>query len=158
MSVNLIVAMSGLIIGKGNNLPWPRIKEDMRWFRKQTIGHSIIMGRKTFESIGKPLPGRNNIVISRQSGFPAVGCKVVDSFENALELALERDSDPFIIGGAQIYRQALPFTDRIFLTEVKNQYEGDIAFPSKLTPEVWSRELIKDTDLASFFILRRLGA
>jgi len=129
--VAIVVAMAkeGRVIGKDGGLPW-RIPGDMRFFKSITLGKPIIMGRKTFESIGKPLPGRTNIVITRDTNWSADGARVCHTIEDALVLARKiaaRDDAAHIciIGGAEIYALALPLTDVIFLTEVAGAVEGD---------------------------------
>jgi dihydrofolate reductase len=124
-----IAAMArGRVIGHGNALPW-RVPEDLRFFKTMTVGHSIIMGRKTYESTGKPLPQRRNIVITRQAGYVAPGCEVVGTLEEAVALARTSDPSPFIIGGAEIYRQALPMLTRMYLTFIDREVPGDAFFP-----------------------------
>ncbi len=116
-------------IGKDNRLPW-RLSSDMKRFRELTMGHHLIAGRKTFESIGRPLPGRDMIVVTRDQEYSPEGCLIAHSVESAIELAEGRgDSEAFIIGGAQIYARALAATDRIYLTEVDAQVEADTFFP-----------------------------
>lgn len=123
------VAENG-IIGDKNQLLW-HISEDMRFFKAATTGHPVIMGRKTYDSLGRPLPNRRNIVISRQTGLEISGCEVVHSLDEALAL-FGPDEEPFIIGGAQIYRQALESgcAERMLLTRVHHPYEGDSSFPA----------------------------
>ncbi len=128
MSVNIIAALTeDRVIGIDNALPW-RIPEDLKNFKRLTSGNTVVMGRKTFESIGKPLPDRNNIVISRSLNS-VEGAVVCSSFEEALEKAKSFNVDVFIIGGASIYELALPLADKMFLSFVKGQYEGDTFFP-----------------------------
>jgi dihydrofolate reductase len=125
LAIVVAIADDGLV-GKGDELPW-RIPEDMRHFKAMTMGHAIIMGRKTHASIGRPLAGRRNIVVSRTAdGFE--GCEVARSLEEAIALARTTDEEPRIIGGAQIYEEALPLATRIFLTEVHGKHEGDTFF------------------------------
>jgi len=129
MTLSIIVAIAeNGVIGKGNNLLW-HISEDLKRFKKLTSGHSIIMGRKTFESIGKPLPNRRNIVISRNTSIHAEGCEIANSIENALKLTQNED-EVFVIGGGQIYKQALPLANKLYLTRVHADYDGDTFFPS----------------------------
>lgn len=120
------VARNG-VIGHTNGLPW-RLPADLAFFRRLTMGHPVVMGRKTYESIGRPLPGRLNIVVTRSPGFRAPGCTVVDSLEAAYRAAGDA-SEVFVIGGAQIYEAAFPTADRIYLTEVDAEIEGDTFFP-----------------------------
>lgn len=125
VSIIVAIAQNGTI-GKDNALLW-HIREDMVHFRTTTSGHPVIMGRKTYESIGRPLPRRENVVISRQE-LQIEGCRVVHSLEEAIAL-FPSDEEVFIIGGAQIYEQALPLADRIYLTVVHRDYEGDASMP-----------------------------
>jgi dihydrofolate reductase len=117
------------VIGRDNAMPW-RLRDDLQLFKKRTLGHPVIMGRKTWESLGRPLPGRLNIVISRQATLHAPGALVVDSFESAVQACAGADT-VFIIGGQQIYAQALPHADLLYLTEVDTSVEnGDTYFPA----------------------------
>ena len=116
------------VLGKNNELLW-RIPDDLKRFKNLTTGHVIVMGRKTFESIGKPLPNRSNIVITRDASWQHEGVLVAHSVEDALVKAKELDAEIFIIGGAQIYEQALPFTERLYLTLIDDSKEGDVYFP-----------------------------
>lgn len=125
VSIIVAIAENG-IIGDKNALLW-NIKEDMRRFRTTTTGHPVIMGRKTFESIGRPLPKRTNVVITRGDNT-FEGCEVVHSLEEAVAM-FPKEEEVFIIGGAQIYAQALSIADRLYLTIVHRDYEGDTAFP-----------------------------
>lgn len=125
VSIIVAIAENG-VIGDKNALLW-NIKEDMRRFRTTTTGHPVIMGRKTFESIGRPLPKRTNVVITRgDSSFE--GCKVAHSIEEAIAM-FQQEEEIFIIGGAQIYKQAMPLADKLYLTIVHRPYEGDTSFP-----------------------------
>ena len=122
-----IAAMSlNRVIGNGNKIPW-HLPEDFKWFKATTLGHVLVMGRKTFESIGRPLPGRETIVLSR-TGWSHPGVQTVASLEAAAEFA--RDRQVFICGGAQIYEQALPLCSDLFLTVVKREVQGDAFFPA----------------------------
>lgn len=122
----LAVARNGAI-GKDGKVPW-RIPEDLKHFKAMTMGHAIVMGRKTYEETRRPLPGRRNIVISRKPEYAAPGCEVVSSLEEAIALARTADPEPRVIGGAEIYRLALPLATRIYLTEVDSDVEGDTFF------------------------------
>ncbi len=125
----LVVAMSDArVIGKGNALPW-HIPEDMKHFRAVTMGHVIVMGRLTHQSIGKALPGRTNVVVTSDPGAVADGCVAKRTLAEALELAWTTDEEPRIIGGARIYAEALPLVTKIFLTEVHRDVAGDVVFP-----------------------------
>ena len=125
VSIIVAVAENGTI-GDRNALLW-HISEDLKRFKALTTGHPVIMGRKTYESLGRPLPNRTNVVLSR-SGGGVPGCRVARSLDEALALFPD-DEELFIIGGAQIYEQALPLADRLYLTRVCHPYEGDTSFP-----------------------------
>lgn len=127
--VALVFAMSDArVIGKDGGLPW-HVPEDMKHFRRVTIGHAVIMGRLTYQSMGKPLPGRRNIVVTRAPGARFEGCEVVNTLDAALELAWETDDEPRVIGGSQIYALALPRATRMFMTEIHRDVDGDVRFP-----------------------------
>lgn len=127
MTVSLIVAVSqNGVIGKNNQLPW-HLPEDLKRFKQLTMGRPIVMGRKTFESIGKPLPGRTNIVITRQKDFSCCGSLTAPSLDEALRIC-EKEPQVFVIGGAQVFKHALPIADRIYLTRIHKDYEGDTFF------------------------------
>jgi dihydrofolate reductase len=134
MKLALIWAMArNRTIGRHNALPW-YLPEDLKYFKRVTLGKPVIMGRKTWDSIGRPLPGRANIVISRDAGFQAAGARVVRSLEEALALAekiclIDGAQEAVVIGGAQIYALALPRADRLYLTQVHADVEGDAFFP-----------------------------
>ncbi|QJR10311.1 Dihydrofolate reductase type 3 [Usitatibacter rugosus] len=123
----VVAATRNRVIGKGNGMPW-HLPSDLAFFKKITMGHPIVMGRKTHESIGKALPGRTNIVITRDPAFKAPGCVVVDSLEAAYRAAGDVD-EVFVIGGAQIFEAGMPGVDRIYLTDIDAQIEGDTWFP-----------------------------
>lgn len=129
MRVSLIVAADcGGVIGREGKLPW-RLSADLKRFKALTLGHHLIVGRKTFESIGRPLPGRTMLVVSRQAGYAALGVKVVASPEQALAVAAEAgESEVFVAGGAELYRALLSAADRIYLTRVEARLEGDTYF------------------------------
>lgn len=128
MRVAAIVAMANNnVIGKDNTLPW-HLPADLRHFKNVTMGKPILMGRKTFESIGRPLPGRTNIVVTRDTGFTAEGCLVVNSIDTALASVAEQE-EVFVIGGALLYQQMLPRVERLYLTEIHHQFDGDTFFP-----------------------------
>ncbi len=130
-------------LGSGNDLIW-KIPEDLKRFRTLTSGHPIIMGRKTYESIGRPLPNRLNIVVTRNAEYAAQGVLVCNSLEAAIEKAKKATGadEIFIIGGGELYKEALPFTDRLYLTLIKANAEADVFFPEyekEFTKEI-SRE------------------
>ena len=127
----MIAAMSqNRVIGIENRLPW-KIPEDLKRFKEVTFGHSVIMGRSTFESIGRPLPGRKNIVLSRQAGLQIPGAHVVSELDQAITLAASesQSGEIFIIGGAQIYQLALPRSQKLYLTIIEQEVQGDAFFP-----------------------------
>jgi dihydrofolate reductase len=126
--VSIIAALArNRAIGRGNDMPW-RLPEDLKRFRRLTMGHAVIMGRKTFESIGSALPGRSNIVITRSRDWNPPGCVVVHSLDSGLA-RVGNPEDAFVIGGAQIYTLALPLAGRLYLTEIEREFEGDAFFP-----------------------------
>jgi dihydrofolate reductase len=126
-TISLIVAMgTSRVIGRENRLPW-RMPADMKRFRVISMGKAVIMGRKTYQSIGKPLAGRHNIVLTRDRTFEAAGCTVAHSIEEALAAAGE--GEIMVIGGAKVYEQMLPMADRIYLTMIDAQFDGDSYFP-----------------------------
>lgn len=134
MIISAIAALSkNRVIGKNNDLPW-RLPDDMKFFMEKTKGHHVIMGRKNYDSLHdkfKPLPQRTNIVITRQSDFHAPGCTVLNAIEPGLEIArTSGEGECFIIGGAEIYSLAMPFTTRLYLTEIDAVIEGDTWFPN----------------------------
>jgi len=145
--ITLIAAVArNRVIGASNALPW-RLPEDLKRFKALTLGHPIIMGRKTWESLGKPLPGRTNIVVSRAAGFSAAGATRAGSLDEALAAAAATASDEvFIIGGAEIYRQALPLAQRLQLTEIDQDFAGDVHFPA-IDPALW-RETVRESPQA----------
>ncbi len=125
--LSLIVAMArNRVIGAGGKLPW-HLPADLKRFKEITMGRPVIMGRKTFESIGKPLPGRTNIVVTRRRSWTAKGCRVAHSLEEAIAAAGE--GEVFVIGGGELYAAALPQADRLYLTEVDADVPGDVRFP-----------------------------
>jgi dihydrofolate reductase len=130
----LVCAMArNRVIGRANGIPWD-LPEDRKHFRALTVGHSIIMGRATWDSLGKPLPKRHNIVVSRQPTLALHGADVVPNLQRAIELAREQDSEPRVIGGGQLYLEALPLATRIYLTVLDDDYNGETFFP-ELDPE-----------------------
>lgn len=140
MIVSAIAALSkNRVIGKNNDLPW-RLPDDMKFFMETTKGHHVIMGRRNYDSLHekyKPLPKRTNIVITRQQNFSAPGCKVMHAIEPALDLARKNaESECFIIGGAEIYRLAMPYTTRLYMTEIDALIDGDTFFP-EFDPSDW---------------------
>lgn len=146
----IVAADENNVIGHHGALPW-KLPADMQFFREKTKGHPIIMGRKTYASIGRALPKRLNIVVTRQEGFVAEGCTVVHSLADALEAAKtgEGSEEIFVIGGGELYREALPVTDTVYLTRVHASVPGDTTFP-ELSDTEWevidSREHPADSE------------
>lgn len=136
MQLSLIVAYAqNNVIGRDNTLPW-KLPSDLAHFKRTTLGHPIIMGRKTWESLGRPLPGRRNIVISRNPRYEAPGAQCVNTLALAIE-AVQDAEQAFVIGGAQIYQEALPFAQQVIATEVQAHIEGD-AFFAPLDKRQWT--------------------
>jgi dihydrofolate reductase len=134
-TISLIVAMGqNRVIGRGAEIPW-RLPADQQRFKRITMGRPIIMGRKTHESIGRALPGRLNIVVTRQADYAAPGCEVVGSLEAALARA--GDGEAFVIGGHELYRRSLPIADRLYLTYLDASPDGDVFFP-EFDPRDWN--------------------
>jgi len=134
MITSIVVAISeNHAIGKDNKLLW-YLPNDLKHFKEITSGHTVIMGRKTYESVGKPLPNRRNIIITRQN-ITIEGCEVVNSIEAALALCAD-EAEVFIVGGAEIYKQSMHLTDRIYLTIVHKDFDGDSYFP-EINPNDW---------------------
>lgn len=136
----MIVAMGrNRVIGRDGALPW-HLPDDLKWFKEKTTGHAVIMGRRTWDSVGKPLPGRRSIILSRSLDHAPKGVELVRTLDQALDLCRD-DLEPFVVGGGEIYRLALPFARRIYLTLVDLEPEGDATFPL-LGPEwvvTWSQ-------------------
>lgn len=135
----IVAAAKNRVIGHDNAMPW-YLPEELQHFKRTTLGKPLVMGRNTFESIGRPLPGRTNIVISRNPEFSHPGIKVASSLEEALKLAdnqavIDGSAEIMVMGGGQIYQQAFPFTSRLYLTEVDAEPEGDTWFPEVLDSE-----------------------
>ena len=139
--VALVVAVAeNGIIGQNGQLPWGRMPADLRHFKQLTLGHPVVMGRKTFDSIGKALPGRCNVVVTRQYGWAAPGCETAASVLGGLKRARELGAETIcVIGGGEIYREALPAVDVVYLTEIHHTFEGDASFPP-LSPTDWREE------------------
>lgn len=127
--ISFLVAMDqNRVIGKDNKLPW-HLPADLKYFKELTMGHPIIMGRKTYESIGRPLPGRENIIITRNKDYTAEGCTVIHSISEVKELNEKRDDELFVIGGAEIFEQTFSIADRLYITMIEAVFEGDTYFP-----------------------------
>jgi dihydrofolate reductase len=129
MKITLVAAIaSNNVIGKENSLPW-NIPEDLKRFKQMTSGHTILMGRKTFDSIGRPLPNRQNIVMTKDENFEREGIKVINDFDEALELIKESNEDVFVIGGSKIYELFEPVANSLAITRILKDFEGDAFFP-----------------------------
>ncbi|MGV0925519.1 dihydrofolate reductase [Empedobacter tilapiae] len=127
--INIVVAKaSNNVIGAKNDLIW-HLPNDLKHFKSLTSGHPIIMGRKTFESLGRPLPNRTNIVVTRDQNWNAEGIEIASSLSKAIVAAKKIDDDIYIIGGGNIYKQAMEFTDVLYITEVHHEFDGDTYFP-----------------------------
>jgi dihydrofolate reductase len=150
MSIILIAAVGrNGVIGRDNDLPF-RIREDLQRFKRLTLGHTLVMGRKTYDSIGRPLPGRRTVVVTRQPDWSADGVDVAHSLDEALEY----DGPLYVAGGGDIYRQALPHASHLELTEVDQSPDGDVTFPS-LHPAHWTETTRDARDGFSFVSYRR---
>ena len=162
MIISIIAAMANQrAIGINNSLPW-NLPADMQWFRKCTMGKPIIMGRTTYESIGKPLPGRKNVIVTRNVEYRVEGAIVVHSLEQAIE-AVQGEAEAMIIGGSNIYSQALDFADRLYLTEIHSDVEADSWFP-EFDLQQWQQQSREDHTADeknihdySFVVLQRLA-
>ena len=146
----LVFAMSDdRVIGKGNALPW-RIPEDLRHFKNVTMGHAVISGRKTYDSVGKPLPGRRNIIVTRDASLKREGAEVVTTLQAALDLAYQTDAEPIILGGSEIFAMTLPMATKMIVTFVHRKVEGDALFPEidwSQWKEAWRRKAETESDV-----------
>jgi len=151
----LVFAMSDArVIGKGNALPW-NIPEDLKHFKNVTIDHAVIMGRRTYDSVGKPLPKRRNIIVTRDASLRREGAETAPTLDAAVALAYESDAEPRILGGAQIFELALPIATKMIVTFVHRDVEGDAHFPPidwAEWREVWRRraETVPDVEFAEY--------
>ena len=147
MTVSLIVAMDQQRgIGLHNALPW-KLKDDLKMFKERTMGHHIIMGRKTYDSIGRPLPGRTSLIVSRDPNYSAPGCTVLGNPQDAIRAAKEAgDSECFVIGGAELYRQMLALCDRLYISQVHASCQCDAFFPDVplFNSEEWSDTILQE--------------
>ncbi|OGI86151.1 dihydrofolate reductase [Candidatus Nomurabacteria bacterium RIFCSPLOWO2_01_FULL_39_17] len=125
-------------LGKNNSLVW-NMPADMQYFRNKTKGHTVIMGRKTFESIGRPMPNRKNIIITRDENYLHHGIDAVHSLDEALKLASEKEAEIFIIGGAEIYRQSMNLADRLYITHIEAEDKDADTFFPEIIPVVWNK-------------------
>ncbi len=151
--LSIIVAMTqNRVIGSNNTMPW-HLPADLAFFKATTLGHPVVMGRKTYESIGRPLPGRRNIVVTRNPTFRAPGCEVVHSVEEFL-VQERQNPEIFVIGGAGLYRSVLPAIHRIYLTQIEAEIPGDTYFPEIKTSE-WQEvsRIEKPRDLRNVYDL-----
>lgn len=161
----IVAAAENGVIGRNNGLPW-HLPEDLRYFKRVTMGKPIVMGRKTYESIGRPLPGRTNIVITRQADYAPQGVRVVGSLDEALALAadialIDGCDELLVIGGAEIYSSAIPRADRLYLTQVHARVDGDAFLPAvdwsgwrEVSRERWSASAANPHDY-SFIVFER---
>jgi dihydrofolate reductase len=152
LALIVAVARNG-VIGREGTLPW-HLSEDLKHFKRTTLGHAVIMGRKTHESIGRALPNRRNIVVTRSSAV-AEGCETASSLEEALALARTTDDCPFIIGGSSLYEEALPLVTEIHMTTIDEDVEGDTFFPTELAGFEEAERRDAKTDGVVFRVLRR---
>lgn len=143
MKISIIAALSeNRLIGLNNRLPW-HIPEDLKWFKKTTMGHPVIMGRKTFESLQRPFPGRKNIVLSTRINYKASGAFVCRSIDEAIKILKDGDEkEIFIIGGGQVFKKTLPRADRIYITIIHKEIEGDTFFP--VIPEDMFKKVFRE--------------
>ena len=144
MKLSIIVAFDeNRLIGKNNSLPW-HLPADLKHFKNITMGHHMIMGRRTYESIGKPLPGRVSVIVTRQKNFMADSCVIFHSLNEAIQYC-ENQNEVFIIGGAQIFECAMPLATRLYITQIHHAFEGDTWFPEINITE-WKLVLRQDYD------------
>jgi dihydrofolate reductase len=151
MKISLIVAMaSNRVIGLNNQMPW-HLSADLKKFKKITMDSPVLMGRKTYESIGKPLPGRTNIIVSRNLDYRQDGCLVFNDLKTALKKGCERAKEIFVIGGSDLYEATLPIADAIYLTIINREFQGDTFFPD-IDLNYWSEvervDIKDDPDVA----------
>lgn len=146
MTISYILAMDeGRGIGIDNRLPW-HLPADLAYFRQKTTGSTILMGRKTYDSLGKPLPKRTNVILTRDESFQAEGCTVIRSFEDVVRQygrgGRSEEEELFVIGGAEVFRLLMPYADRLYITEIAHSFEADTFFP-ELEPSEW-REVSRE--------------
>jgi dihydrofolate reductase len=162
LAITLVAALSrNRVIGREGGLPW-KLPEDLRRFKALTLGKPIVMGRKTLLSMGRPLPGRDNIVLTRDAAFDALGCEITHTLDEALAAARAHGPEVMVIGGAEVFAAALPLADAMVLTEVDAEVEGDVYFPAFDTTN-WESELVERVPVSainpiafSVFRLRRV--
>lgn len=163
MKISLIVAMSSnRAIGLANQMPW-HLSADLKRFKQITMGHPILMGRKTFESIGRPLPGRTNIIVSRNLAYSAEGCVVVESVEAAISHGCQLANEVFVIGGSTLYEATLPIAGSLYITQINQTFDGDTFFPdfdANDWVEIEREDVMDDTRVSfsySFLKLQRMS-
>jgi dihydrofolate reductase len=152
--VLVVAAARNRVIGNGGRLPWHE-PEDLKHFRAVTTGHAIIMGRKTWDSLGRPLPNRRNLVVSRNAACTRLGAEVYTTLDAAIAAARTTDPEPRVIGGGELYRLALPRATRIHYTEIQREVDGDATFP-ELGPE-WKEASRRESGDLVFKVLERAG-
>ena len=158
MFISLIVAMaSNRVIGDRGDIPW-KIPGEQKMFKEITLGHAVIMGRKTYESLIRPLPGRTNIVVTRQTDYQAPGCVIAQDLDTAIKSCSTDESEAFIIGGGQLYHEALSLSARIYLTVIPREIPGDTFFPEIPTAdfEIAKSEFIDGLEPYHFYIYERV--
>jgi len=149
--ISLIVAVdSQYLIGKNNQLPW-HLPADLKHFKTLTTGNTIIMGRKTYQSIGKPLPNRRNIVVTRNKNFTAEGCEITDNLQEACKLC-NASNEIFVIGGSEIFKEAIHFVNRLYVTHIDAAFEGDTFFP-EIDFQKWQKveEFVFEADTKNLY-------
>ena len=159
MLISLIVAMaSNRVIGYRGDIPW-KIPGEQKMFKEITMGHAMIMGRKTYESLGRPLPGRTNIVVTRRTDYQVPGCIIAHDLSGAIKSCPTRENEAFIIGGGQLYHEAISVTDRIYLTVIPREIPGDTYFPeiSDADFEIKNFELVDGVEPYHFYIYQRVN-
>jgi dihydrofolate reductase len=157
VKISLIAAMAAnRVIGRQGVIPW-KIPGEQKIFQKITLGHAVIMGRKTFESLVQPLPGRTNIIVTRQTDYRVSGCIVVHDLTNAIQCCPQDEDEAFVCGGGQLYHEALPLADRIYLTVIPREIPGDTYFPDIPSAEFRIKEsrTIEGIEPYSFHIYER---
>lgn len=162
--ISLMLAMDeNRLIGKDNQLPW-HLPADLRYFKNVTMGHPIVMGRKTFESVGRVLPGRENIIVTRKANFKAEGVTILHSIDEVKQFADSTKEEVFVIGGAEIFKEILPVTDRLYITEIHHEFKGDTYFP-EVNPDEWVQRSVtpgvvdeKNRYPHDFVVLERKGS
>ena len=158
MLISLIVAMaSNRVIGDRGAIPW-KIPGEQKMFKEITLGHVVVMGRKTYESLVRPLPGRTNIVVTRQTDYPAPGCIIAQDLDGAIKTIPTDESEAFIIGGGQLYHEAISVADRIYLTVIPREIPGDTYFPEipEADFEIKKSEFIDGLEPYHFYIYERV--